>query len=86
MKTEVNTRILFHVKCELEENELRALDALVGYGFESFVKCFYEHMGKAYLEPYEKDLKALFDKVQSLRPEIAKIEEMRKSLKTLNSK
>lgn len=85
MKTEVNTRVLFNVKCVLEEDELRALDALVGYGFNAFLKCFYEHMGKAYLEPYEKDLKALFEKVQSLRPEIDKIKEMRKLLKKSNA-
>jgi len=80
MKTEINTRIIFSIKCELTEQELRALDALVGYGFENFLKVFYEHMGKHYLEPYAQDLKALFDKVESLRPEIGKIDTARKSL------
>lgn len=80
METKINTKILFSVKCELTENELRALDALVGYGFDAFVKCFYEHLGKHYLEPYENDLKQLFAKVESLRPEISNIETARKAL------
>lgn len=71
---------MFSVKCELTENELRALDALVGYGFDAFLKCFYEHLGKAYLEPYENDLKQLFAKVEQLRPEIGNIERARQAL------
>lgn len=79
MKTEISTRISFHVKCELTENELRALDALVGYGFDNFIKHFYG-LGKHYMEPYENDLKQLFAKVESLRPEIGKIDDARKAI------
>lgn len=80
MKTDVKTTIAFTVKCELTESELRALDALVGYGFDNFLKCFYEHLGKAYLEPYERDLRQLFDKIESLRPEIDVVNKARKAL------
>lgn len=76
----LKTQVTFTVQCELTENELRALDALVGYGFKEFLNCFYTHLGKAYLEPYESDLKALFDKIQQLRPEIGTINEARKKL------
>ena len=79
METKINTKILFSVKCELTENELRALDALVGYGFDSFIKHFYG-LGKHYMEPYENDLKQLFAKVESLRPELANIDAARKAL------
>jgi hypothetical protein len=38
--------------------------ALAGYGVEEFIKVFYEHLGKAYLEPYEKGLRSLFKSVR----------------------
>ena len=79
METKINTKILFSVKCELTENELRALDALVGYGFDNFIKHFYG-LGKHYMEPYENDLRQLFAKVESLRPELANIDAARKAL------
>ncbi len=75
-----HAQITFTVPCELSEGEVRALDALVGYGFEDFIKCFYEHMGKAYLEPFEGDLKELFKKVEEMRPAIYQIKEARKKL------
>ncbi len=81
MKAEINTKISFSVKCELTEGELRALDALVGYGFENFIKMFYSGLGKHYMEPYEKDLKELFAKIELLRPEIHTINEAKKLLK-----
>lgn len=80
METKINSRLIFSVKCELTENELRALDGLVGYGFDAFIKCFYEHLGRHYLEPYEADLKQLFAKIESLRPEIENIQKARKAL------
>jgi ABC-type sugar transport system ATPase subunit len=80
MKTEIAVKVNFTVKCELTEGELRALDGLVGYGFDEFVKCFYAHMGESYLKPYENDLKLLFKKIEELRPEIANIQEARKKL------
>ncbi len=81
MKAEISTKISFSVKCELTEGELRALDALVGYGFENFIKMFYSGLGKHYMEPYEKDLKELFAKIELLRPEIHTINEAKKLLK-----
>lgn len=81
MTTQIKPTIAFTVKCELTERELRALDALVGYGYDPFLKCFYEHLGKAYLEPYEEDLKQLFKKVEELRPLIGEINSARKTLK-----
>lgn len=48
------------------EGELRALDALAGYGDDAFIKAFYEVMGKAYLQPHEKDLRIFLKSVRSL--------------------
>lgn len=72
MKIKSNISVNFTVTCELTEGDLRALDALVGYGFDDFLKAFYQHMGKSYLEPYEKDLKTLFEKINAIRPELFK--------------
>jgi len=60
----------FEILLTLNETELRALDALVGYGVDPFLKVFYEKLGKAYMEPHEKGLRSLFDKIDELRPNI----------------
>lgn len=86
MKTQFDIKIEFKVKCELTEGELRALDALVGYGFDNFIKAFYSGLGKHYLQPYEKDLKSLFDTVESLRPKLHEIEVRKKKLAELTEK
>lgn len=52
----------------LSEIELRALDALVGYGVEPFLKVFYSQMGKHYLQPHEAGLRALFKNIGQTTP------------------
>jgi hypothetical protein len=54
------------------ESELRALDALVGYGADSFLKVFYEKLGKAYMTPHEAGLRILFESIRSTVPQILK--------------
>jgi hypothetical protein len=49
----------------LSEEEAGALDALAGYGADAFLKVFYEKLGRAYLEPYERGLRSLFDSVKN---------------------
>jgi hypothetical protein len=53
---------------ELDEGELGALDALVGYGVEPFLKVFYAELGKSYMERHEKGLRSLFERVASTVP------------------
>jgi len=76
----IKPQVSFTVNIDLSEGELRALDALAGYGTKEFLTCFYTHMGKHYLEPFEKDLIGLFEKAKSLRPQINEIQEARKKL------
>lgn len=70
------------VTIELTEAEAGALDALVGYGAKSFLKAFYEHLGEAYLKPYEAGLLSLFDSVRcgdaSVKSFLNKLREARK--------
>lgn len=69
------------VTLELNEREANALDALVGYGTDAFLKVFYEHMGKAYLQPHEAGLRALFEKITSeVSPARGIAEEARKQI------
>lgn len=37
-------------------------------------------MGKSYLEPFEKDLKGLFEKINDLRPKLSQIDAAKKKL------
>lgn len=57
----------------LTEPELRALEALVGYGDEAFLKVFYEKLGRAYMQPHEAGLKSLFAVIRAdLNPILAR--------------
>jgi hypothetical protein len=55
---------------EFNEVELRALDALVGYGIEGFLPVFYEKMGSHYLRPHEAGLRLIFETVRQIVPGI----------------
>lgn len=52
----------------LGESELRALDALVGYGIKPFLEVFYAKLGRAYLEPHERGLCDLFKTIGATVP------------------
>lgn len=54
----------------LDEEEMRALDALTGYGIDPFLKVFYEKMGAHYLKPHEEGLRSLFKSVREAIPRI----------------
>ncbi len=57
-------RIDLDVLVRLNEKEIRALEALVGYGIDPFLKVFYEQMGKVYLQPHEAGLRSLFETIK----------------------
>lgn len=48
---------------EFSEHELRALDALIGYGTDPFLEVFYKHLGRAYMQPNEDGLRSLFKSI-----------------------
>jgi len=54
------TEIQAKASIVFDEAELRALDALTGYGADSFLKMFYKHLGEAYMKPHETGLRSLF--------------------------
>lgn len=77
MKTRAKLIIQFEIDLSLNEVELRALDALVGYGIDAFIEKFYTHLGKAYMEKHEAGLRTIFAKIDKLRPALAEIEKVK---------
>lgn len=59
-----------NVSLKLNMIEVQALEALAGYGVDSFLEVFYKHIGKHYLEPHERGLRSLFETIQSELPPI----------------
>jgi hypothetical protein len=64
-KIEGRATLQVSVIISLNEAEMGALDALAGYGVDTFLKVFYEQMGRSYLEPHEAGLRSLFESVRS---------------------
>ena len=65
----------------LNETEMRALDAIIGYGFDGFIKCFKQHMGEAYIRGHEEGAKELFKAIgRDVGPALRKIDDIRKIL------
>ncbi len=55
---------------ELSEVEMRALEALIGYGVQPFLDVFYQHMGNHYLRPHEAGIRSLFKTIGSDIPDV----------------
>lgn len=54
----------------VSEAELRALDALAGYGDDAFIKVFYEELGTSYMKPHEAGLREFLQTVRNFAPTI----------------
>lgn len=77
----IETSVSITATLTLNEGQLRALDALAGYGDEAFLKAFYVKLGKHYMQPFERDLRELFALVRSdVGPAIKGIKEARKAM------
>jgi hypothetical protein len=62
-KIDIRPKVEAQITITLSEEEAAALDAITGYGIDAFLGIFYKHMGRTYLQPYEKGLRSLFDSV-----------------------
>lgn len=83
IKTSLDIDLKIRVKFELTESEARALDAMVGYGFEPFKEVFYSKLGKAYMEKHENGLKTLFNSIKKqVVPNLTKIDTFKRELST----
>jgi hypothetical protein len=62
----------------LGEGEARALEAIAGYGTDSFLEIFYAKMGKSYLQPHEAGLRSLFVLARSLNGHLDRVDQARR--------
>lgn len=82
IKSVSSTKLSFEVRLTLTEGEARALDAIVGYGPDAFVKWFYANLGKSYLKPHENDMRSFFETVRvEMSRELSKIDNARRAIK-----
>jgi hypothetical protein len=79
MKTTARITTTIEFTQTFTEAEARALDALVGYGFEPFLKVFYAHMGRHYMEPHEAGLRKLFESIGAVRAALSIIDDQRRT-------
>lgn len=83
MRVGTKLSVNFEAVLHLNEPEIRALDAMVGYGVEAFIKAFYEKLGQAYMRDHEGGLRSLFEAIEKqVRPELYKMDEIKKVLRT----
>jgi hypothetical protein len=82
-KTKVKTTatVQFGAHIKLTETEIRALDALVGYGDDAFLNVFGGKLGHTYMRDHADGLKAFFASVRGqVLPALAVIDQARKLL------
>lgn len=73
--------ITFGASITITEVEARALDALVGYGDDAFLKAFKEKLGAAYIRDHEGGLRKFFDAVRrDVLPALGDIDQARRDL------
>ncbi len=65
-KLEAKTKLELTVSFTVNESELRALDALAGYGDDAFIKMFYKDLGEAYMKPYEAGMREFLKSIRSV--------------------
>ncbi len=75
-----NLRIEYQIGLTLNETEARALDGLVGYGDDAFIKHFKENLGTHYIRDHVDGLKSFFKTVrEQVLPELYEIDELRRT-------
>lgn len=87
MKSEVVQKpsMEFSVNIQLTENEARAWDAIVGYGWDAFIQVFEEKLGKHYIRPYKADAERMFKETRTvIGQQLYGIEQVRKAIKAIN--
>jgi hypothetical protein len=81
MEVKSTGRVTIDILLKLSEEEAGALEAIAGYGAKEFLNVFYAHLGKSYLQPYEKGLFSLFATIRAELPRhLKKAAEARKLL------
>lgn len=77
MKAITNIKVEYSITLQLKEDEARAFDAIIGYGFDEFLKMFKEHLGTHYIKNYENAARSLFEHRQEIANSLSKINKMK---------
>ncbi len=81
MSARNSATITFSSTITLTEVEIRALDALVGYGDDAFLKVFKEKLGESYIRDHEAGLRSFFATVgKQVLPALEDIKQARRDL------
>ena len=73
-----------NIRFTIDEEELRALDALVGYGDDAFLEVFKEKLGAYYSRDHEAGLRRFFQSIRDIASsQIALIDQTRRDIKTM---
>lgn len=73
--------VKFQVYVALDEPQARALEALAGYGADEFIRQFYEHLGRHYMEPHEDGLRSLLKEIRRVIPaQLKQVDRAREAL------
>lgn len=78
VKSIANVDFIIHLA--LTEDEARALKQITTYGPDEFIKWYYKHLGKHYMERNEKGIRSLFETINLELPKhLAKFDKVRKA-------
>jgi hypothetical protein len=76
-KIEQRAQITCDVVVRLTEAEIRFLDALVGYGWKSFIKVFEAQLGSAYSQDHHDGGKLFFETIGCATGILRRVDEAR---------
>lgn len=75
----------FRIQFTIDGDEARALDAMAGYGDDAFVKAFYEHLGKSYMQKHEEGLRRFLISIrESIGPILGKMQRIDEIVNEVN--
>ena len=81
MSARNHATIVFTTTLTLSEVEIRALDALVGYGADAFLQVFKEKLGESYIRSHEAGIHSFFGAVgRDVLPALSDIDQARRDL------
>lgn len=81
VKSKTTALLTFSASLTLNESEVRALDALVGYGDDAFIKHFRDNLGSAYIRDHESGLRSAFAAIRrDVLPALRDINQARRDL------
>jgi hypothetical protein len=79
MKIQGIPTVKLDIAIRLTEEEAGALGAMAGYGDDAFIRVFYEHLGRAYMEKYEAGLRSFLKTARGLDAWILRADKARKA-------